>query len=406
MRKLSRPVTRPLVRQLVRRLDPLALGKGVGGFEPGRDLYLPGDILLDYDPADLTTMFKDTAGTQAVTADGDSIALHLDKGQWGGKKLAQVLAAQTELATNGGLADGTGWGGTTWSFSGGAAVCNGSSSLFQAVAAASGKTYRVTFDVVAYTSGTLQATIGNGTAVTGLGSLGSKSILVVCGAEATPQLRLTGGSLIASIDNVSVKEIPGYHRTQASGPLMRKYKTDGTFHWSLYDGSDDGDVTPTINWGTDKFASCSGLYKANDTVGVVFEFSPVISGNSGSFYLASGDNGGIGWSTSARGTATSNFAMTAVVLAAAPDTAVITAMGDISGDLSRIWRNRVVGADGTLDKGAGNFGSYALYFGRRGGASLPFNGREYRTVIRNRPWSASEQAKLEAFIAAKSGVTL
>lgn len=79
---------------------PTTLYKGGGlPWYPNR-LFQSGDILLWYDPSDLTTMFKDTAGTQPVTADGDSVALMLDKGQWGGKTLEQVLAAQPEILAN------------------------------------------------------------------------------------------------------------------------------------------------------------------------------------------------------------------------------------------------------------------------------------------------------------------
>jgi len=90
---------------------------------------------------------------------------------------------------------------------------------------------------------------------------------------------------------------------------------------------------------------------------------------------------------------------------ASPITAVLSGQAKISTDDHRL---RVNGTETSLstDQGAGNFGSYPLYFGRRGGSSLPFNGREYQTVIRSRLLSTAELSSLETFIAAKTGVTL
>ena len=48
------------------------------GFDPSQL-----DLAWWYDPADLTTLFQDTAGTVPVTADGDPVALVVDKGPHG-----------------------------------------------------------------------------------------------------------------------------------------------------------------------------------------------------------------------------------------------------------------------------------------------------------------------------------
>jgi hypothetical protein len=53
--------------------------------------------------------------------------------------------------------------------------------------------------------------------------------------------------------------------------------------------------------------------------------------------------------------------------------------------LSTIRRNAVAGTSGTADKGTGNFLAYPLYIGRRGGSSLPFNGRIYSLLVRFGP---------------------
>jgi hypothetical protein len=92
---------------------------------------------------------------------------------------------------------------------------------------------------------------------------------------------------------------------------------------------------------------------------------------------------------------------------ASPRTDVLTAIGDISADRADLRVNGALDAGTpTGSAGTGNFGNHILYFGRRGGSSLPFNGKEHQTVIRSRLLSASELAKLEAFVAAKTGVIL
>ena len=266
LRSPLRPVLRsPLYSPLV--------GKWGGAFSPSA-LFQTGDILLWYDPSDLSTMFKDTAGTQPVTADGDSVALILDKGQ------------------------------------------------------------------------------------------------------------------------------SGYHRVQATGTSMPKYKTDGTLHWLLYDGSDDGNSTPSINWGTDEVAICAGLTKSSDAaIGVFAE----LGNATGNFGLYSPITASSNVAFRSRGTVISDTVATGIV---SPVTAVLTGRGKISTDLATLRLNGSQAASSSSDQGTGVFGNYPLYFGRRTGASLPFNGKEYQTVIRNRLLSAGELASLETFVAGKTGVTL
>lgn len=388
---------------------PIALNEGGGVFEPGRNLFQPGDILLDYDPADLTTMFKDVAGTQPVTADGDSIALHLDKGQWGGRTLAQEMAVQTELRGSG----APGLLGTAAAASydvltgvGQATRVDVSNQSFVGIGVTASRLYAI--DVESVSGGAL-AVRDSGPAGTILFSInGTRLTRYIQMSSAGLFFAAAGAATVGYIVH-SLKLVPGYHRTQATGTSQRKYKTDGTLHWSLYDGTDDSDSTPTINWGTDKAAICAGLTKSSDAaIGVFFEFSPTANTNDGSFKALAPS--GVALATlegSARGTAVNAVAQSAIISGlAAPITAVATTLHDIAVDLTRLRINGGAWTDAVGDKGSGNFGNYALYFGRRGGTSFPFNGREYRTVMRNRLWSASEQSRLEAFIAAKSGVTL
>ena len=89
----------------------------------------------------------------------------------------------------------------------------------------------------------------------------------------------------------------------------------------------------------------------------------------------------------------------------AAETAVVSSTHDISGDLTTIRRNGIAGTDATGDKGAGNFGNYALYIGRRGGSSLPYNGHLYQLIIRGKTTPTGKLLEAERFVARKTGVT-
>lgn len=214
----------------------LTRGQGGGVFSP-HHLYQSGDILLWYDPSDLSTMFTNTTGTTQVSADGDSVALMLDKGQWGGKTLEQVLAAQPEMVTNGGFdSDITGWsassagGNISWS-SGKILVERVSAGVtaYAAVACTIGNYYRVTYTFNSVVSASPRVGVTNSTGAIGSGETtpGTHTFMFVATAT-TMYIHLglnSGNGTSATYDNISVKLIPGYHRTQATGTSMPKYKT-------------------------------------------------------------------------------------------------------------------------------------------------------------------------------------
>lgn len=54
--------------------------------------------------------------------------------------------------------------------------------------------------------------------------------------------------------------------------------------------------------------------------------------------------------------------------------------------------------------GTGNFGNYPIYIGRRGGASLPFNGRLYSLLIRGAATPDATIAKVERYLNQKARI--
>lgn len=195
----------------------------------------------------------------------------------------------------------------------------------------------------------------------------------------------------------------GNHATQSTTASKAIWQPG----YAGFDGVDDFLVTPSINFtGTDKMTVVAGVTKLSDAAaGMIAELSAATA-NPGMFMLVSHDVVGREWSSAARGSTPMTYSLGAWDATPAPDTAVIAITHDIAGDLSRLRRNGVVGNDGTGDKGTGNFGNYPLYIGRRGGVSVPFNGRIYRLLIIGRTLTAGELALAERWAAQPTGVTL
>jgi hypothetical protein len=166
------------------------------------------------DPSDLTTMFTDTAGTTQAAV-GDAVALVLDK--------SQGLVLGPELVTNGTF-DGSATG---WTLANGAAynndavdlnVANGVNvTLSQTLPTpVVGRSYRITYTISNSTTGILRAQYGG--ANTGfVGGNGTVSrIVVATSTVATLNFNNGANTYVGTIDNISVKELPGFHATQST----------------------------------------------------------------------------------------------------------------------------------------------------------------------------------------------
>ena len=180
-------------------------------------LFANGEVGVWYDPSDLTTLFTDSAGTTPVTAPGQTVGLMLDK--------SQGLVLGPELVTNGDFSGGTtGWTAQTgWAVTGGGAVAAATSGSIYGggVTTVSGRTYRIDFDVVSYTSGALSITVGanysTNAELTGAAmAAGRKTVYVIAGATSSRGVEFFGGAVTATIDNISVKLLAGNHATQAT----------------------------------------------------------------------------------------------------------------------------------------------------------------------------------------------
>ena len=203
-------MTLPLVLLNRRRIG------GTVAFVPAA-LLAGSTALLWLDPSDLTTLFQGAAGTTPVTAPGQPVGLALDK--------SQGLVLGPELVTNGDFSSATGWTlSAGWSITGGALVgtsVGAFSTAVQTSVTTAGKTYRVSLTVVV-TAGALNLGLppGSGGSID-ISATGSYSYLMVANTG-NVGVRAGGGGFTGTVDNFSVRELPGFHAT-ASGTSRPTY---------------------------------------------------------------------------------------------------------------------------------------------------------------------------------------
>jgi hypothetical protein len=174
--------------------------------------------------------------------------------------------------------------------------------------------------------------------------------------------------------------------------------------WYLsFDGTDDGMLTGTITPGVDKAQVFAGVRKLSDAAtGIVAEMSNTIS--SGTVRIAAPFGAAANFYFESIGTTRS--AATGTIYTA-PTTNVLTGIGDIPADTSILRVNGTQAASNTSDQGTSNYLAYPLYLGRRGGASLPYNGRIYSLILRfGANLSASTISQTEVWVGGKTGVTI
>jgi len=171
-----------------------------------------------YDPSDLTTLFTDTAGTTPVTTPGQTVALMLDK--------SKGLVLGTELVTNGTFTSPADWTlGTGASIAGGVLAYAGGTSgtTSQSTVNQSGKTYVVTFTIVSRSAGSVRVRFGGNSDGTLQSAPGTFTLYTKSLSNNSDILVETNSAFVGTIDNISVRELPGFHATQATAASRPTY---------------------------------------------------------------------------------------------------------------------------------------------------------------------------------------
>ena len=195
----------------------VSLSCGATEFSPA-SLFTSGVAGAWYDPSDYGTLFQDSAGTTPVTAVEQPVGLMLDK--------SQGLVLGPELITpvaNQDFSSDTGYwtkGGVTAVIGSGVCTITGTGQITKTLLLTIGKTYKITYDLTVrggslYVQGFFTAT--NAT------TSGAKSFILTA-ISGTLSLVGNGGATDVDLDNISVKELPGNHASQAtaaSRPVLR-----------------------------------------------------------------------------------------------------------------------------------------------------------------------------------------
>jgi hypothetical protein len=373
-----------------------------GGFSPA-SLFAGGAEGAWFDPSDLTTLFQDSAGTTPVTAAGQPVGRMLDK--------SQGLVLGPELI--GGDAD--------WTLNAASTVSGGVLSTTIATAGeiasqntpiVAGNFYKVQYRVLSTNGQAIVPRLsGNaGSSAPATTTTGNFSAIIFALSDTDKfAFNVAGSGVTATIDNISVRLLPGNHATQATASKRPTYQTGAGLSWLAFDGVDDSMATAEIDFtGTDKVSVFAGVLRIDATARIIAELSVNAGSTSGAFYFVSGTDAGFtAYSSFSRGTINPIASGIAGFSSAInPSTDVLSITHDIAGDLSTMRVNQVEGTSGTGDKGAGNFGNYPLYIGARNQTSVYFKGNVHGLIIPGKLASAPEIAATEAYLAAKSGVTL
>ena len=252
--------------------------RGLAGRKVPQGVLTPmGELLFSasepgafYDPSDMSTLFQDSAGTVPVTAVEQPVGLILDK--------SKGLALGPELVTNGDFSNGT----TGWSaYNAVISAVNGtlkvddssnlgySSSAVQQLNLVAGRTYLLTFDVVSVSGAwsigfaTTDSSVGITfpSAMLSKNTTGPQRFVFTYDGTRNFLFMDADGSGIVFYDNISVKELPGNHATQAT-TTKRPVLSRRVNLLTKTEQFDNGDLTGVVITASGDFSS---LKESTDT---------------------------------------------------------------------------------------------------------------------------------------------
>ena len=412
-------------------------------------LFAGGEIGVWYDPSDITTLFQDNLGATPVTAPAQTVGLILDK-SGRGNNATQATSTQRPTyginpitGTRNLLTYSQDFSQSIWAVAGAAtktasaSVCPDGTTSAYTISVGTGSNFfwynslnitaAARYEPSVYikrvtTTGTLRINSSNGTAngqwTINLALLGSGFERITRSHPAvTVVTEFTGtGNNFSGITFVSVAgtlqfEVWGAQielgtTSTAYQKVVTQYEVTEAGVQSVsylrFDGVDDGMVTGTITPAIDKVQIFVGLRKLSDAAQkIVAELSATIASNAGSFALTAPNSAAANYNFSSKGTTQTDNVVTTYT---SPITSVISGLGDIAGASNLIRVNGTQVGSTLTTQGTGNYLAYPLYLGRRGGTTLPFNGRIYSMIVRfGSNMTAGQIASTESWVNSKTG---
>lgn len=376
-------------------LSPFAARAGVPAFSPS-SLFASGEDGAWYDPSDTTSLYQSLTGGDYADTDGDVVGIMLDKSQMGGSTAAAFIAAQPEKITNGSFDADSDWTkGTGWTITGGVAAFDGLtgfSSLTQINIAPVGEYIEVAFHVTSKGSNVSSVRIVLGGVYAGEVSISSgvgsySGVFKNTGGSADFALQSNSGTSGANdaftLDNVSVKQIPGNHAVAPSDAARPLYKTAGGLHWLEFDGVDDY-LVATVNGLSSTTVNALAFNPGADTAYIATSLSSSIYWH----YTQIGNPGGFD-----SGVGSPSYRLNGADI-------VYTNRGDTHSNWANNDNISIVQNLNLPSTASFYLFNYATFSG------LYTQGKMYGALLLDRALTTDELADLESYLAAKSGVTL
>jgi len=296
----------------------------------------------------ISNLFQDTARTTPVTAPGQTVAGITDvSGQ--GNHLSQATAAARPTY---GIKP----------FRGRVNMLIGTEALATQAATTTAVSHTLSFTG----TGTITLT-GTSTAGPLVGTGASDRVsLVFTPTAGSLTLTVSGSVTLAQLE---IGALTGYQRV---GTTVYDCTEEGqaTVHYLRFQ-TNDFMQTASLDL-TDRDCVCvvAGLRKMSDAAsGIIVEIGTDSAVQNGTFGLFGPSvSGANSYRFLSRGTVTKDAGTG--VFAAAPDTAVVTGLGDISSPLVSLRRNGSVVTSTATDQGTGNYANAVVYIGARAGTSL------------------------------------
>jgi hypothetical protein len=396
-------LVKPLVRSIVRSIAGRPTNSLGSGFAPST-LFSAGEQGYVYDLNDLSTLFTDSALTTPATVNGlvggvvdkSGRGNNATQATTGNKPVLRGSPIGANFFTNGDGSTTTGWttdGASTLASVGGRLRLTKAAAAFghayKNFTTVIGNVYLIKWKAYTGTAGPYFSCgdgTGAGKAYVTNRTTDGNAYFTATGTTSGVFIQVndaTASLTYAEFDDIEIFNV-------SAGQVQAPYALQ-------FDGVDDFLQTASVNFtATDKMTVCHGVRKLSDDIafGMVCETSADLNANNGGFYMVAPNVGSTpSFGFVSKGTIQSGAAANPGY--PAPFLGVVCGLGNISGDSSIIRVNGVQAGTSATDQGTGNYGNYAIYFGRRGGASLPYNGLMFSAICVGKAVSATELANIE-----------
>lgn len=206
----------------------------------------------------------------------------------------------------------------------------------------------------------------------------------------------TVGQSVASWELTTASGV--VYATQSTAGQQPTYQLDGSLPYLSFDGTDDWLSVALDLSAIDEVTVIAGVQKNTDaTTGIVVEHTANANANIGSFFMVTAANSTTQrYAVFGRGNAAPTAAQQSnATSGTAIEKAVLAGLYSIDPPSNQIRRNKTAFTAAVTSQGTGNYANSTLYIGRRGGTTLPLDGRIYGLIVRGAPTTGASLTDAE-----------